>query len=120
MFLYSCPGFLGIPPHRHQRVSRVETSFDGIVTCLWIIATTQLAIYGYCPNQKAEIISNMIVYLDISSKYCPTLQATLILGGIAILLYLWRFIDGIRDQFSRQETERLGKHIMFARGSWKD
>ena len=120
MFLYSFPGFLGIPPHRHDRVSRVETSFDGIITCLWIIATVQLAIYGSCPNQKAELISNAIVYLDISAKYCPTLQATLVLGGIAALLFFWRFIDGIRDQYSRKESKPVGNHVMFARGSWKN
>lgn len=121
MFLYSFPGFLGIPPHRHHRVSRVETSFDTIICGLWIVATTQLAVYGKCPSQTSQINGDFISYIDNSISYCPTLQATLFLGGITCLLFLWRFVDGIRDQYAHKNSaHKMGKHIMFARGNWRD
>lgn len=120
MFLYTFPGFLGITPHRHYRVSRVESSFDLIICLAWIIATLQLTIYAECPNQKIQLVESAIIYLSIPSKYCPTLQVTLVLGYLTALLFLWRFIDGIRDQRRKSDEKQLGKHIMFARGSWKD
>lgn len=88
---------------------------------LWIIATAQLAIYGKCPSQSTQIVGYFIAYLDVSVKYCPTLQATLCLGGLTGLLFLWRFVDGLKDQYRHKDNgQNMGRHIMFARGSWKD
>ena len=115
MFLYTFPGFLGIPPHRHLKVSKVEQSFDIIMMVLWIGACSQLASYGKCPKQVIALYT----YVDISDINCPTLWVIVILGYLNAILYAWKFRDAaVAAKDAESETE--GKHIMFARGSWRD
>jgi len=120
MFLYTFPGFLGIPPHRHHRISRVELTFDFIMCALWIFAGIQLSIYASCPHQEISFVRAIAVYLDLSSRFCPTLLVTLILGFLTALLFGIRMYDGLVDQRSSHDIFPLGKHIMFARGSWRN
>lgn len=90
------------------------------MACLWIAACTQLALYGSCPQQSIQFINSIIVYADISSKFCPTLLVTVVLGYSTALLYVVKFQDGILDQRRKDDALPPGKHIMFARGSWRD
>ncbi|KAJ3336171.1 hypothetical protein HDU91_001868 [Kappamyces sp. JEL0680] len=120
MFLYTFPGFLAIPPHRHYRVSKVELTFDLLTATAWFVASTQIVIYAECPQQTLQVIGNIATYLNISTKYCPTLLVAMALAYSTGLLFLWKAIEGFRDQAKKDDSAKPGKHIMFARGSWKD
>jgi hypothetical protein len=90
------------------------------MSILWIAACTQLALYGSCPQQSVQLINSIIVYLDSSSKFCPTLLVTVVLGYFTALLYAIKFQDGVADQRRKDDALPPGKHIMFARGSWRN
>lgn len=68
LFLYLFPGFLGIPPHRHFRISKVEMVFDFIMALLWIGAVSKLAIFSICPKQTLGFINSIVVYIDEGSR----------------------------------------------------
>jgi hypothetical protein len=122
MFLYSFPKFLGIPPHRHQRVSKVEYTFDLILSIGWFVGASQLATFAQCPSYTKRInsITSVFEYVDNSTRFCPTLIVTIAIGYLAGATYLNQFVSGIRGKGHESDTKQVGKHIMFARGNWKD
>lgn len=100
------------------------------MSILWLVATSQFAIYASCPSQTIKIIKALTVYLDISQKYCPTMIVTLALGYVTVLLFASQFLVGVRDQRKADQSKTpgitlgsnicIGRHVMFAKASWKN
>jgi hypothetical protein len=86
----------------------------------WAIAATQLAVFGYCPNQIKGLGNGSVIFVDVSSKYCLSLNVALALAYAVGTLFALKGVDGLKDQYKKEPTQNLGNHIMFARGSWKD
>ncbi|KAI9332960.1 hypothetical protein BDR26DRAFT_937699 [Obelidium mucronatum] len=43
LVVYTNPASLGIPPHKHPRISRIELTFDILFSSLWFAASVNLA-----------------------------------------------------------------------------
>ncbi|KAI8895769.1 hypothetical protein BC833DRAFT_600120 [Globomyces pollinis-pini] len=123
MFMYAFPKLIQISPSRHKRVSSVEVALD-LCTCIgWLIATSQLLVFSKCPNLSKvtgalDAIDQFLMYIDKSTKFCPSLVLTLVAGYATAGCYIVKILDGIRDHSVGEKVQK-GKTIMVARGSWK-
>lgn len=100
----------------------MEVTLDGILMCFWIASATQLLTYATCPNMVRiydPTQPNLVSFIDKSVKYCGTLVLSITGGYLCSIFYLWKFIDGMRDQYMADDQQVDSKHIMFARGNWK-
>jgi hypothetical protein len=99
----------------------VEQCFDFIISAGWIVGTSQLAVFAKCPSytKKVNSITSIFEYVDNSTQFCPTLVTTICLGFLCGVAFLVKFSRGFY-QAKDIETHMVGKHIMFARGNWKD
>ncbi|RKO91878.1 hypothetical protein BDK51DRAFT_27139 [Blyttiomyces helicus] len=112
LIVYCFPAFLGIPPHRHPRFSRVEVAIDFLFLGLWIAAPTVLVVYGQCPRHAFSTSPNSIS--------CLPWNMCTAFGYAAVAAFLGTFTMGVRDLRKFGFFAQTASGTMFARGSWKE
>jgi len=119
LFVYFNPKFLGISPQRHFRSSRVEVCVDLLFLAFWIFASSEIAIYGDCPQKFFDINAS-------SERSCYSWNFCMSFGFLASILYIFTFIRGIYDlkthDWGRRTSQKYtGKGVyLWVRGNWKD
>ncbi|KAI9208715.1 uncharacterized protein BJ171DRAFT_565187 [Polychytrium aggregatum] len=102
---YLIPAFFGIPPHRHQRISRVECFVDLIFAGLWISSSSAMAYYGQCPRETLswDTIKVMCIPWDVCMAFGY-------LAGINFAVSFWLGVMDLRE---------FGFATPFTRGNWQ-
>ncbi|KAI8814593.1 hypothetical protein BJ742DRAFT_270036 [Cladochytrium replicatum] len=148
MFVYFFPAFLGIPPHRHPRFSRVEIGVDLIYCGFWLFASSALAFFGKCPHEIYQTLSgtksnstslisprltlasrslldpewNVFTSLENkifgSTPTCLPWNLCMVFGYICSVLFAVSFSLGVRDQW-KNGGKSEGLQRM-PRGTWDD
>ncbi|ORX83794.1 hypothetical protein BCR32DRAFT_291777 [Anaeromyces robustus] len=119
LFVYFNPKLLNISPQRYYRSSRVEVCVDLLYFAFWIFSSSDIAIYGNCPQNLFDLNKNSIPKC-YSWNFCMTF------GFCEVGLYLFTFIKGIYDlkthDWGRRATQKYtGKGVyLWVRGNWKD
>jgi len=115
IFLYFYPSFLGVPPHRHSRFSRIEVIVDLLYIGFWLSSSSALAFFGVstCPRK--------IFRPDSNDLTCLSWNLCFGCGYVCALLFGATFIMGVRDLWLHGWFGS-GTNAVFqgARGSWKE
>jgi len=85
LFVYFNPKVLGVSPQRHFRSSRVEVCVDLLYLAFWIFATTEITVFGRCPQVLLDISKS-------SNKSCYSWNFCMGFGFAAILFYTISFV----------------------------
>jgi len=119
LFVYFNPRILGVSPQRHFRSSRVEVCVDFLYLAFWIFATSEITIFGRCPQVLLDISKS-------SERNCYSWNFCMTFGYGAVIFYLISFIRGIYDlkthDWGRTTTQKYnGKGVhLWVRGNWKE
>ncbi|KAI8823447.1 uncharacterized protein EV422DRAFT_488151, partial [Fimicolochytrium jonesii] len=113
ILVYCFPAFIGVPPHRHPRFSRVEVGVDILYFGFWVAAPIVLLKYGRCPR--------LTFGLSPESISCLPWSMCTAFGFACAALFLGTVVMGIRDlkRYGVWNAGR-GNGVMWARGSWKE
>ncbi|KAJ3394367.1 hypothetical protein HDU92_006946 [Lobulomyces angularis] len=98
LFVYSYPAFLGVPPHRHKRFSRVEVMVDLLYVGLWLSSSTAMAFYN--PPDGTITIFNDGVRKDFNRRQIletPNWKICWAFGYLSAFMFSTTFIQGVRD-----------------------
>ncbi|KAI8835001.1 hypothetical protein BJ741DRAFT_665571 [Chytriomyces cf. hyalinus JEL632] len=85
VLVYMNPSNLGIPPHKHPRISRVELVIDMYFIAMWLAASVNLASHAYiaCPQ--------------IGSESCVTWDLCLLFGYACVAAFAGMVCVGVLD-----------------------
>ncbi|KAI9005340.1 hypothetical protein BC832DRAFT_483427 [Gaertneriomyces semiglobifer] len=114
IIVYCFPAFIGVPPHRHPRFSRVEIGVDAIYVGFWIAAPSVLVWYGKCPRlafstQPDELAS------------CLPWNMCTIFGYACAVLFMGTLVMGLRDiKKHGLWSSGRGNGVMWAKGTWAE
>ncbi|KNC95966.1 uncharacterized protein SPPG_08571 [Spizellomyces punctatus DAOM BR117] len=113
ILVYCFPAFIGVPPHRHPRFSRVEVAVDLVYVGFWIAAPSVLVWYGKCPRLAFSTAPDAVS--------CLPWNMCTAFGYACAALFLGTLTMGVRDlkRFGFWDLGR-GNGVMWARGSWKE
>ncbi|KAI8808603.1 hypothetical protein BJ742DRAFT_274766 [Cladochytrium replicatum] len=148
MFVYFFPVFLGIPPHRHPRFSRVEICVDLIYCGFWLFASSTLAFFGRCPHEiyqtlsgtksnstplisprlaltsRSVIVKQWNIFTSLEKNIfgntptCLPWNLCMVFGYICSVLFAVSFAMGARDQW--KNGGKSEGHVWMPRGTWDD
>ena len=110
MFVYTFPAFLGVPPQRHLRFSRIEVAVDFIYILFWLASASALANYGNCPKRIFSIIKSEL-------ESCLAWNLCLVFGFLNVILFSATFIMGGRDLWKQASAPGM---LMKGRGNWRE
>ncbi|KAI9090014.1 hypothetical protein DFS34DRAFT_654297 [Phlyctochytrium arcticum] len=113
ILVYCFPAFIGVPPHRHPRFSRVEVAVDFVYLGFWTAAPSVLVWYGKCPRLAFSTAADAVS--------CLPWNMCTAFGYACAALFLGTLSMGLRD-LKRYGFFGMGKGngVMWARGSWKE
>ncbi|KAJ3240053.1 hypothetical protein HDU81_004698 [Chytriomyces hyalinus] len=85
ILVYMNPSNLGIPPHKHPRISRVELVIDMYFIAMWLAASVNLASHAYiaCPQ--------------IGTESCVTWDLCLLFGYACVAAFAGTMCVGVLD-----------------------
>ncbi|KAL3898452.1 MAG: hypothetical protein SGCHY_002735 [Lobulomycetales sp.] len=126
LFLYFYPAFLGVPPHRHPRFSRIEVIVDLLYIGFWLSASSAMAFFGVstCPRR---FFQNPQAGAD-GGDSCLSWNMCFAFGYITALLFGATFVMGVRDLYlhgwfgSTSSNAAAASNTAFsgARGNWRE
>lgn len=126
MVLYLYPSFLGVPPHRYWRFSRIEVTVDLLYIGFWIASSSTVALFNNCPRSLLKIFttnSDPTSAESIQAQSCLPWNMCFAFGYGTAALFFFTFVIGCRDLWFHGWFS-ANKHIgtstfQGARGNWK-
>ncbi|KAJ3092059.1 hypothetical protein HK102_011123 [Quaeritorhiza haematococci] len=123
IFLYRFPAFLGVPPHRHLRFSRIECAVDFVYIAFWLAAASTVALYRRCPRVSFNLNFNFNFSSrdnDKAEESCLPWYMCFSLGYLCAALFGGTFVMGVKDLWEHGLFRQGGYTYMGTRGSWRD